>query len=146
MHDVAADRDVRRIAAVTIPPPPPSLREIAEALGLDDALRLVEAHGGELLHIPSGAGSSSEAARQRFEDAFGKAMTKASIERFGGGPIYVPLCAGWRTLLYKARGMSNVAIARKLHCSYVTVSRRVNGDKRGNLDQLHLDLTPINAR
>lgn len=110
----------------TAPPPPEHLSLFVEVLGVDDTLRLIEAHGGTRLWVPKGVDNSSVAAREVLEQRFGKPMTKELIIAFGGDFIQVPLCHEWRTLLYRHQGMSMPEIARKLNCHTVTVARRLS--------------------
>jgi hypothetical protein len=121
------------------PRAPAQIEWLIEAIGVDAALLVIEAHGGTQLHIPSGVGSSPPAVRQRFEQRFGKETTKALIRNFGGGVIHVPICAQWRTELYSARNVPHVEIARRLGCTVSTVWRRLNRDKwQSTFQQLDL--------
>lgn len=120
-----------------IPPPPPSLALYVDALGIDNTLRLIEAHGGTTIWIPKGVNNSSAKRRKELEDEFGAAMVKELIALFGGGPIEVPLAKPWRAELYKAQGMTMTEIARKLGLSYRTIKRRHAGDK-SNAEQFSL--------
>lgn len=120
---------------MSAPPPPKQISFLIEVLGLDDALRLIEAHGGTTLWIPKGVDNSSARLRENFEQRFGKKMTRELIRSFGGGAIKVPLCPDWRTALYEHQGLSQTEIALKLGCHSDTVWRRLKR-RRENADQM----------
>jgi hypothetical protein len=109
----------------TPPPPPPNIALFVEVLGLEDTLRLIEARGGTQFWVPTALNNSSQSVRDELEAELGEAIVKILIRLFGGGPITVPLCGEWRTALYFSRGLTRVAIARKLGCHYDTVKRRL---------------------
>jgi hypothetical protein len=108
------------------PPPPDNISLFVEVLGLDDTLRLIEAHGGTHLWIPKGVDNSSVQARKSLEQQFGEKMVKELIAGFGGEHLEVPLCHEWRTALHRHQGLSYDDIARKLNCHRHTVRRRLN--------------------
>jgi hypothetical protein len=109
--------------------PPDELQWLTEALGAEDALRLIELHGGTLLWVPNNQDGSQPAVRDRLEQQLGKETTRNLIRYFGGGRIRVPLCKAWRARLYDARGMQQEDIARRLVCDRKTVWRYLNPDK-----------------
>ena len=118
---------------MTAPPPPPeNIALLVEVLGLDNALRLIEAKGGTRYWVPMALRNSSQELQDEVEAEFGKEMAKALIRGFGGGYIVVPLCHEWRTALYAHRGMPVAKIALKLGCHTETVYRRIGRRREEN--------------
>jgi len=114
---------------MTAAPLPETLDVFVEVLGFDDTLRLIEARGGTRFWVPKGIEGSSIALHESFVEEFGPTMTRALIRGFGGGNITVPLCADWRTDLYRQRGLKIAEIALKLGCHQETVRRRLSRAK-----------------
>jgi hypothetical protein len=125
---------------MTVAPLPESLDLFVEILGFDDTLRLIEARGGTRFWVPKGIEGSSSALHESFVAEFGEAMTKAMIRGFGGGNITVPLCADWRTDLYRQRGLKIREIALKLGCHQETVRRRLSRAKMDPEDRKQMAL------
>lgn len=82
--------------------------ELLDLLGLEDYLRLVEAHGGTRLKIPRFLGDT-KVARE-----FGADVERQLVERFGGSYVRVPLDRERRARRYREEGMTNAQIARRL--------------------------------
>lgn len=91
------------------PPPPAELAWLADHIGADATLRLIEAHGGTRLYVPEKPNQGSPLAR-----LVGLSQARALADRYGGDYIRVPLARNWRVRLYRQRGETYPAIARRL--------------------------------
>lgn len=99
--------------------PPAEMRPIASVIGAEAALRLVEAHGGVRIKVPSQARPRSALAGTIGAEALGQL-----VRAFGGNYLNVPLCRPWRVRVLRLRdGMSYSEIARALHMTEGTVYR-----------------------
>jgi Mor family transcriptional regulator len=67
---------------------PPSVRELAEAIGLVAALKLVEKFGGITFYIPSEVDEEHDLAK-----LIGVEPARKLIKRFGSGHFQMPKCA-----------------------------------------------------
>lgn len=94
---------------VDLPPPPPELAELVRLVGVEATLTLVELHGGTRLSVPKGANQGTRLARE-----IGLAAARAISAEYGGLMIKVPMAKPWRARIYRSRGMSYPAIARRL--------------------------------
>lgn len=104
---------------MTAPPPPPAeLAWLTTIIGADAALRLIEEHGGTRLYVPKEVNQRS-AARLGIP----RAAAQALAECFGGEHILIPVARAWRVRLYRARGMTYPAIARRLGITERAVGR-----------------------
>lgn len=88
-----------------LPRPTPELRTLAQALGLDGLLRLLERRAGTRLPIPVKVGASG------LVDELGADLTARLVEHWGGLSLKVPLGRAWRVQVYHARGASYAEIA-----------------------------------
>lgn len=86
-------------------------------LGPAGLIRLVEAHGGTRLYIPA----SPE--RGKLADELGIEIVSKLSRRFGPDYISVPLARELRARHYRAAGLSNADIARKLGLAESAVNR-----------------------
>ena len=106
---------------MTLPRHPAEIDYLVEPLGLDDALRLIEAYGGSRLYVPKMFDPDCKLAQE-----FGDQMARSMVARWGGDMLKVPSVRWWRILLYRREGMSYAQIARKLGCSETTVWQTLN--------------------
>jgi DNA-binding NarL/FixJ family response regulator len=97
----------------TLPPAVGDVARLADLIGLEAALALIEAYGGTRVYIPH--------------------EPTEWLTDLVGAPA-----AGrqWRVLVYKAQGLSRSAIARRLVCTESAVGRilRTNGLTQPQLD------------
>ncbi|WP_439596478.1 sigma factor-like helix-turn-helix DNA-binding protein [Falsiroseomonas sp.] len=103
---MAADR---RAAALAQHPPPAELDYLADRIGPEATLAVVEQFGGTRIPIPRHPNQGSKLAR-----AIGLAATQALSEWRGGEDVKIPLAKVWRIRLYRAEGCSYTEIARRL--------------------------------
>ncbi|MGH8327259.1 MAG: helix-turn-helix domain-containing protein [Steroidobacteraceae bacterium] len=88
------------------------LSELAELLGENETLRLIELYGGTRLTVPRVIGDGHPLAAEMGAEA------AARLERFfGGSEVKVPMARSWRSAIYRARGLTYREIARKLGCT-----------------------------
>ena len=100
-------------------PPPAELAWLVDVIGAAAALRLIEARGGTRLYVPRAVTQASALARE-IGLAEARLMTTAP---FAGDTITVPVARHWRVRQYRAAGLSQAAIARRLGCHEDTVWR-----------------------
>ena len=98
---------------------PPEIAPFVALIGEHAALLLVEHHGGTRITIPAGA-------ETRLAEQIGAQAAAALFAHFGHERVAVPLAKGWRARLYRERGWSYAAIARKLGCNESTVWKHLN--------------------
>lgn len=91
---------------------PPEIQPVVDLIGVEAALRLVEAHGGVRIEVPSRATPSCALAQ-----VVGLPATEALVREFGGTRMYVPLLKRWRGLMMRRDGASYAEIARRLGVS-----------------------------
>ncbi|UWQ93003.1 helix-turn-helix domain-containing protein [Rhodobacteraceae bacterium M382] len=104
------------------PMPPAQAEPYIEALGLEDALKFIEAFGGTEIYIAADPKSRSSVVALI---GYPKAKALASIiERL---PRRVPLVKEWRARVYKSQGLKTVEIARKLGCVESTARLYIKG-------------------
>lgn len=94
-----------------------SIEVLLRLLGPDDFLRLVEAYGGIRLFVPSGN------ERTDLIGAIGEEAALKLSDRWGGFHIRVPLAREFRARHYRAIGMSNAQIARRLGMAETGINR-----------------------
>ncbi|MER9017358.1 hypothetical protein [Mesorhizobium sp. M0898] len=82
--------------------------ELLTLLGDDDFLRLVEEYGGCRLFVPSGSRATMLA------DEIGVRAVALLAERYAGAYLRVPLAREFCAKVYRAQGLSNRKVARKL--------------------------------
>ena len=136
-----------RALAKTAPKLALSLRErlpaqfaaVGDLLGDRALLRLLEAHGGTRLSVPSRVAPFDPLAV-----LLGAKPAERLAREFGGGQLQVPLCKPWRALMLRREGCSYAAIARRLgmheQSVYMLVHRRegATAAERASLRQLRL--------
>jgi hypothetical protein len=103
---------------MTTPPPPAEIAWIADLVGAEATLRLIEEHGGTRLYVPKEPNQGTPLAR-----LVGIAGANAMAARYGGDFIKVPLARNWRVRLYRGRGDTYTAIARRLGITESQVSK-----------------------
>lgn len=115
-----------------------SVAQLTALLGPVAFIRLVEAYGGTRLFIPTD-GDDKELIVEIGEDAWMKLA-----DRWGGFHIRVPLAKEFRARHYRAAGLSNAKIARKLGMTEPGVNQLFGRMKsvpvKGSGDPLQLKL------
>ena len=109
--------------------PPAELEFLSSVLPGEALLALIEAYGGTLVSVPGRAARTSSLTK-----LLGFEATTALVGAFGGEKVAVPLAKAWRTHVYRERGETVVAIARRLSMSRATVQRILHagaGRRRG---------------
>jgi hypothetical protein len=87
-------------------------------IGETAALLLIERHGGTRITVPvSGGALAAEIGAEAAARLFG---------HFGHDRVHVPLAKAWRAGIYRQRGMSYSAIARKLGCNEASVWKHLH--------------------
>jgi hypothetical protein len=104
----------------TLPPPPAELAHLAAPLGAEALLALIETHGGRRLYVPA---RSTPALRT----LLGPGPAAAFCAAFRGAYVKVPLARAWRAAIYRGRGESQAAIARRLGLTEGAVWRLLRG-------------------
>lgn len=82
--------------------------DLLEILGEADFLQLVERYGGQRLYVPAG---DEDTAVVR---ALGRKAARLLAASYGRTYLRIPLARAFRARQYRAAGMSNAEIARKL--------------------------------
>lgn len=100
------------------PPPPAELAHLSDVIGADATLRLIEAYGGTRLYIPKEPAEDTLLAQ-----VVGLRAAWAMARPFGGDYLRVPLARAWRVMVYRGRGDSYAAIARRLGMTESTVGK-----------------------
>jgi len=113
-----------------LPPPPASVSDLVEWIGLDAALLLIEEYGGTRFWVPNGLAGNHRTVHERLEALIGKDATATLIRYYGGDKVALPLAKQWRMQVYAARGMSNVEIARRVKLAEYSVRRFLAGRSR----------------
>lgn len=121
---------------------PDELRQIAQEIGVDAALKLVVARGGVGLYVPMAMTPDHPIARLIGMEAAGKLS-----KRYQGERIEIPRAVGWRralrdALIYqqsKTQSQSQLAIrhgltVRSIRSVLSRVKARVGSDKRDATD------------
>lgn len=91
------------------PAPPAEVATYVAALGLEDAVKFIEAYGGTEIYIAANPKSRSSVAALV---GYPKAKALAAVaDRL---PRRVPLVKRWRAQLYRSMGLKTVEIARRL--------------------------------
>lgn len=115
-----------------------STAELHRLLGEADFLRLVEAYGGTRLFLPRSA------AKESLTEAVSAKAAAALAERYAGSYIRVPLARELRARHYRAAGLSNAQIARRLGIAETGVDklfdRMPNKPVKGSGDPRQADL------
>jgi hypothetical protein len=102
-------------------PPPAELSRIASLIGEAATLRLIEEHGGTRIYVPAKPHQGHPLALTIGLDA-----ARALASDWGGIWLKVPLCRHWRARVYRARGESYRAIAKRLGMDESGVWRILN--------------------
>lgn len=112
--------------------------ELQSLLGMQDFLRLVEAYGGTRLYLRSRSDAEDLVAALSPDGA------AALRRRYSGSYIRVPLAREARARQYRADGMSNAQIARRLGIGEAGVDklfqRMPNKPVKGSGDPRQIDL------
>lgn len=101
-----------------LPHPTPQIRPLVQAVGLETALALIEAHGGTRIYLATRPCHNSELVR-----AFGAETVQRLADALGAGQYKVPVAREWRIQVYRARKMTYAQIARAVGCDEKTVHR-----------------------
>lgn len=118
------------------PAPPAEIRYLTDALGIEATLKLLEHYAGQRVYIPAEPNQASPLARNIGLDA------ARALGRLKGGETWkCPALKQWRAGVYRARGQSIGAIAKKLGVDESTVSRYLNPIV-SHITQLTMDLDP----
>lgn len=116
--------------------------ELLHLLGEADFVRLAEVYGGTRLYVPA-SGDASGIARKIGRSAAGKLA-----QRYSGTHIRVPLARDIRASQYRAFGLSNAEIARRLLMTETGVDkifrRMVDKPVKGSRDPRQSDLFTSN--
>lgn len=105
---------------------PAEISWLADLVGAECALLVIELHGGTRLKIPAEPNQGSALALE-----IGLEPTQRLAAAFGGEQVKVPLLKWWRARVYRAQGMSYAAIARRLGCNEAQVWRYVGPSATG---------------
>jgi hypothetical protein len=97
-------------------PPPPEIAHYVAAIGAAATLVLLEVYGGTRLYVPS-----DERGIASLGQVIGMAAAREVSRMAPGDTIRIPLAKAWRAQIYRAQGMTYVAIAKKLGCNDTTV-------------------------
>lgn len=97
--------------------PPAELSALADIIGAEPTLALIEAHGGTNFYVPKTRPNAEMIA------LLGEAPASALVRMIGGNRIKVPLAKRWRCLIYRQRGLTYRAIALKLNITEDVVHR-----------------------
>lgn len=73
---------------------PPSARELAELIGLENALRVCELVGGLKPYIPAQM-DEGHALFAQLAEAIGEAAAKQLFKQYGGDFLELPRCSAW---------------------------------------------------
>jgi hypothetical protein len=108
-------------ATIDTPPPPHEIRWLTDALGVEATISLLDKFSGSRVYVPTVPNEGCPLAQAIGLDA---ALALAAIK--GGETIKPPAAKAWLTRVYKAQGLSQAAIARKLRIDESTVARHLN--------------------
>lgn len=89
--------------------PPAELHYLSDLIGPEATLRLIEAFGGTRLYVPKAPNQGS-----RLAHAIGLDAARALATAWGRDTMLVPIARAWRVRVYRARGDTYAAIARRL--------------------------------
>lgn len=108
-----------------LPRTPTQLAAIEEALGTDDMVNFVMAFGGAELHISRSPKRDNPIAQQ-----FGLQKAQALGKVADRIPARIPIPKRWLAHYFRAKGLTQAQIARKLHTTDVTVGRYLGTRKQ----------------
>jgi hypothetical protein len=116
-------------------PAPAELAWLADIIGDDATLALIEAHGGTRLYVPRRSPAAS-----RLAEVLGAAAVGQLSATWGGDYLKVPTAKFWRARILRARGKSYAEIARALGATESSVWRWLNaaGDTATGQPELRL--------
>jgi len=95
---------------------PAELAFLTDLIGVPATFRLIEMHAGVRVKIPKTVNQGTKLARD-----IGMEPARLLAARWGGDTLKVPLARYWRARVYRARGLSYSAIARRLGVTEGTV-------------------------
>jgi Mor family transcriptional regulator len=75
-----------------LPNLPQTVHDLAGKIGMDKAVKLVEAFGGLTLDIPKGKANAGQIRREALIEVIGVRATEVLIETYGGDKLYIPSC------------------------------------------------------
>lgn len=110
----------------SLPPVPAELARIADVIGAEPTLALIEAHGGTRLYVPHALTPGHKLIK-----LLGREAAQRLVAQHGGARLAVPLCKWWVARCYRARGDSIIKIARRLNASERAVWGYLRGEARG---------------
>jgi hypothetical protein len=102
---------------MTTPRPPAELAALADVVGAEGTLALIETHGGTRLYVPKLQANADMIA------LVGATQAEALSRAIGGNTVKVPLAKRWRCLVYRSRGLTYRQIALKLNITEDIVHR-----------------------
>lgn len=105
-----------------LPRPPAEIAWIADVIGTQATLRLIEAHGGTAIYVPHEVNQGSSLAR-----SIGLEAARQMAAEWGGTRLKVPLCKIWRVQVMHAERKSYAEIARALGTTETSVWRMLHG-------------------
>lgn len=112
---------------MTDPRPPAELARFVKVIGDEATLALIEAHGGLVIHIPRFVWPETVLTR-----SIGTAAAEALAAEYGGEKLRIPIAKNWRARVYRRRGETIAAIARRLSVGENTVYDYVSRDRLRN--------------
>lgn len=98
---------------------PAVARELAEVIGLRNAMRLVEAFGGTTFPVPKRETRLGELRFATLASVIGVEAADALVKRFGGTDLYIPRCVD------ALRGARDAAIIRE----YEEITKTASGNE-----------------
>ena len=119
---------------------PAELSHIADVIGVEATLRLVEELGGTEVYVardvkptsPLAVAIGAEAAQQ-----LARAVASQHHAAWATGYLRVPLARAWRIHAYAAQGLTNTAIARRMGMTQSGVWRALRGAPSGGRRREH---------
>lgn len=104
-----------------LPPPTAECARLVQIMGAEGALALIEWQASARYYVPKSVDPSDPLA-----EAVGIDAALALVQARGGEQIKVPIAREWRIVIYRQRGQSYGAIAKRLMCSHNTVWRTLH--------------------
>lgn len=113
-----------KLPVVQYPKPPAHLAPYVDALGYERAIEFLLVFGGARLYIPENPQDGSE-----LVNVIGVSGVKHLAEVRHVLQPEVPLGTPWLARCFRARGMSQAFIARRLRRTECTIRRYLNSDR-----------------